>query len=431
MKTTIGIIVGSLLILTLAMMPANASDVTYKIRSTVYDNTDPSVGSGDFYWDANAFSSFWFQIKPGLSSEVLYIHNSVNSSEPIKLGDKIEEGDLYYVSKPQTKKAKIGGSDSGVTYIVDGVDLKKYYLMGFFGSQYVAMPKDPSDLSAGCKPDKIARILMEFDSDKKKQMFSGDEWKLADGWSLVVQQVDAGGNKVCLQLKRNGKEMNSAVLSGDMNLEAPERTYLYKDCDDNPVFYCYVDSIFRGMDADFVVFKYAYLRSDLISFESGDNYDIFDVEGFVVPAVMNGTNYAGSGSGTVLNTGDDALVMASNEDVTLDPDEIIDLYGGMYLKTEATSGSCLKMTLWKTCTITVPDEVVEEKVVEEEEEVVVIDMAEEDDSGSMHKVIDEVEDSSGPLSQDATVVKSSVTAPGFRLILCILGFLGAMTARRY
>jgi Protein of unknown function (DUF1608). len=57
------------------------------------------------------------------------------------------------------------------------------------------MPEDSSDLSAGCKPDNIARILLETDDDTKKQMFSGEEWDLAGGWSLVVQQVDVEGNK--------------------------------------------------------------------------------------------------------------------------------------------------------------------------------------------------------------------------------------------
>ena len=159
---------------------ANATDVNYKIRSTIYDNCDSSLSTGDYYWDANTFPGFWYQIKPGLSSELLYLYND-NSSSTFQLGDTIDEGDLYYVSKPQMKKTKIGGSDDESTYIVDDVDLKKYYLLGFFGSGYVAMPENPSSLSAGCKPDKIAKILVEYGSDDKKQLKSGEEWELADG----------------------------------------------------------------------------------------------------------------------------------------------------------------------------------------------------------------------------------------------------------
>uniref|UniRef100_UPI002413DFCD S-layer protein domain-containing protein n=1 Tax=Methanolobus psychrotolerans TaxID=1874706 RepID=UPI002413DFCD len=229
MNKITGIIIVLSVILVLTLMPASASDVTYNIRSTVYDSSDSFTPAGDFYWDANTFSGLWYQIKPGLSSEVLYFHNSVNASSTMQLGDKIAEGDLYYVSKPQMKKTKIGGMNDESTFIVDGVDLKKYYLMGFFGAQHVVMPEDPSSLSAGCQPDKIAKILMETDDDGKKQMLSGETWDLAGGWSLVVQQVDVEGKKVWLQLNKGGEEIDSAVVSGDTELANTERTYLYKD----------------------------------------------------------------------------------------------------------------------------------------------------------------------------------------------------------
>lgn len=434
MKKMTGISIAFMAIISLLVVPVNASDVTYKIRSNVYDNADPSQDAGDFYWDANSFSGFWYMIKPGLSSELLYFDNNINSSSTLQLGNTIEEGDLYYISKPQLKKTKIGGSDDGSTFIVDDVDLKKYYLLGFFGSGHVAMPEDPSDISAGCNPDKIAKILVQYGDDDKKQMFSGEEWELADGWSLLVQQVDVDGEKVWIQLKRDGKEVDSDVISVNMDLAKPERTYIYKDSDDNPVFYCYVDSIFRGTDTDFVVFKYAYLISDITIIETGSTYGVFEVDGFELPALVNGTDYAGSGAGTVLNTGDDAIVMSSNKDITLNPDRIIDLCSSMYLKTEDTSGSCLKMTLWKKCTISVPDAVVEEA---SEGEIVVVDLAEEGEENGVADAVndpsfttaDEVGMSSGSVDEEP-VVESSVIAPGFEIVFGILGLFCVVLTRR-
>ncbi|TQD27641.1 S-layer protein domain-containing protein [Methanolobus vulcani] len=419
----------------LMLIPASASDVTYQLRSSVYDNTDSSIKSGDFYWDANSFSGFWYQIKPGLSSEVLYFHNSANSSSTFQLGDKVVEDDLYYVSKPQLKTRKIGGSDDAATYIVDDVDLEKYYLMGFFGSMYLAMPENPSVLSDGCKPDKIAKILMEQKSEDKKQMFTGEEWKLAGGWSLVAQQIDVEGNKVWVELKKNGETIDSDVISAEVNLTRPQRTYLYKDSDDYPVFYCYVDSIFMGQTDEFVVFKYAFLRGDITCIESGGTYGAFDVTGFEVPAVMNGTNYAGSGSGTVLNTGDAALVMSSNNDITLDPDKIIDLYGNMYLKTENTKGSCLKMTLWKTCTITVADSVASEKDTEEDtiedeaEDVAVIDMAAKESETSSFTSKENI-DSATSEKESTSDVESSMKLPRFGLLVGALGIIAVLVFRK-
>lgn len=428
MKIMTGIFVTFLAFMILFTGSVNASEATYKIRSTVYDSTDSLTPAGDFYWDANSFSGFWFQIKPGLSSEVLYVLNEVNSSSVLQLGDEIKEGNLYYISKPQIKKTKIGGINDENTFIVDGVDLKKYYLMGFFGSQYVAMPEDTDNLSAGCKPDKIARILMESDDESKKQMYPGDEWQLADGWSLVVQQVDVDGNKVWVQLNKDGVEMDTAIITCDSNLTDTRRTYLYRDSDDNPVFYCYVDSIFRGTDTDFVVFTYPYLISNITTLETGDTYGVFDVDGFAVPSGINNINYAGSGANTVLNAGDNALIMSSNDDITLDPDQTIDLYGGMYLKTEDTASPCLKMTLWQTCTITVPDTAVQENDTADAG-IISVDMEDSKNTGISPSTKNEAE-ASGTDTQEPGMVESSFKMPGFEFILGILGLLGASGVKK-
>lgn len=427
MKKITGIIIALSVVIVILMMPVSAADVTYNIRSTVYDSSDSSTPVGDFYWDGNSFSGFWYQIKPGLSSEVLYFHNSVNASSTMKLGDKIAEGDLYYVSKPQMKKTKIGGMDDGSTFVVDGVDLKKYYLMGFFGSQYLAMPENSADLSAGCQPDKIAKILMETEDDKK-QMSPGDKWELAGGWSLFVQQVDVEGKKVWLQLNKGGEEIDTAIVSGDKELESTQRTYLYKDKDDNPVFYCYVDSVFQGAADSLVVFKYAFLRGDITTIQTGDSYGAFEVEAFKVPALMDGVNYAGSGSGTVLHTGDNALVMSSNKDITLNPDKTFDLYGGIYLKTEDTSSPVLKMALWKINTIKVPDQLVEQKA---EEEVIVVDFGkEEEQQEQAASVSDKTGATSTSGAEDVRTVESSAKAPGFEFLIGLLGLLGAARIRK-
>jgi hypothetical protein len=289
------------------------------------------------------------------------------------------------------------------------------------------MPEDPANISAGCQPDRIAKILMETD-DSKKQMSSGDKWELAGGWSLVVQQVDVEGKKVWLQLNKGGEEIDTAVVSGDKDLAGTERTYLYKDEDDNPVFYCYVDSVFQGTADSLVVFKYAFLRGDITTMQTGDSYGAFEVEGFEVPDVMNGANYAGSGTGTVLHSGDNALVMSSNKDITLNPDKAFDLYDGMYLKTEDTSSPVLKMTLWKTNTIKVPDPVVEQKT---EEEVVVVDFGKaEEQEEQAASVSDKAETTSTSGAEDANMVESSAKAPGFELLIGLLGLMGAARIRK-
>ena len=250
----------------------------------------------------------------------------------------------------------------------------------------------------------------------KSRCFSGEEWELAGGWTLVARQIDVEGNKVWLELKKNGEILDSAIVSATTDMTRPQKTYIYKNDDDFPLFYCYIDSIFRGSTSDFVTIKYASLRDNFTTIEKGDTYGTFDVTSFEIPAVMNGTNYAGTGSGTILNTGDPALVLSNNDEVILDPDELIDLYGGMYIKTENTRGSSLKMTLCKTCSITIPDqvsgkEIIEKGIIEEEtENVAVTDMRKK--SETLSSAQKETINSTFSGNETTSNVESSMKLPG-------------------
>ncbi len=419
-------IVGTIaMILVLSMITASAENVTYEFRSAVYDNKDPATSTGDFYWDANNFPALWYQIKPGLSSELFYIHNTWNSSSVMRLGDKVPYGDLYYVSKPQMKKTKIADLDDGNTFIVDDCDLEKYYLMGFFGAQHMAMPVDTSNLSKGCKPDEISRILM--DSDEKRNMFAGEEWQLPGGWSLVAQQIDIDGNKMYLELKKRGETVDTEVISTHMDRTKQEKTYIYKDGDDNPIFYCYVDSAFKGMDSDLVVLNYVFLRGDTIKINNGDTYGTFDVESFTVPGIMDGVDYAGSGPGTVLNTGDDALVMASNKDIVFSSDKDFDLYGDIYIRSEDTASPDLKLTLKKKFTIEVPDC----------SDTATAEVNNTTSGPTEEKALVSTDDTKALTSTEATepqqaaeVMKSSMKTPGFEILIGILRILAAAGIRK-
>jgi S-layer protein (TIGR01567 family) len=173
-----------------------------------------------------------------------------------------------------------------------------------------------------------------IDSDDKKALTTGDEWKFSGVWSLVVQQIDVKGNKVWLELKKDGETVDSEVLSTDASPKKQERTYLYKDSDDNPVFYCYAASAFRGATADLIVFEYVFLRGNIVEVNTDDTYGAFKVQGFTVPAVLDNVTYAGN---RVMNTGDDALVMVNSNIISLKAKQKYDLHGGIIIRTEDTT----------------------------------------------------------------------------------------------
>ncbi|WP_207205310.1 PGF-CTERM sorting domain-containing protein, partial [Methanolobus psychrotolerans] len=112
----------------------------------------------------------------------------------------------------------------------------------------------------------------------------------------------------------------------------------------------------------------------------------------------------------------------------------IDLYGGMYLKTEDTSSPVLKMTLWMTKTIKAPAsadaKVVEEEAVKEDD-VVVVDLAEANNEKETTASVDDRKESSPAYDAgDNKVVESSVKAPGFEILIGLLGLLGAAMFRK-
>ena len=425
MQEKMKVLIIALFLLVFAL-PVNAADVTYEIRSTVYDNSNPSIAAGDFYWEANTFPAFWYQIGGGRSSEVLYIHNTWNSSARLQLGDTIPEGDLYYVSKPAIRRSKIGGSDPAGTFMVNGVDLERYYLMGLFGAQHVVMPTDPSSPSAGCKPNEIARIFI--DSDDKKTMTTGEEWKFSGGWSLVVQQIDVKGNKVWLELKKDGKVVDTDVLSTDAALTKQERTYLYKDSDDIPVFYCYAASAFRGATTDLVVFEYVFLRGDIIEINTDDAYGAFKVQGFTIPAVLDNVTYAGN---RVMNTGDDALVMASSKSISLKSEQDIDLHDGISICIEDTTAPDLKFTLRKKVTAQVDDCPECPECPQENTDSGNNGVSNASDA-DMQAVPDttETESTIKQPEADSPATGSSVAAPGFGVLFALLGIIVAARMKR-
>ncbi|RLB32598.1 MAG: hypothetical protein DRH12_19325 [Deltaproteobacteria bacterium] len=212
--------------------------------------------------------------------------------------------------------------------------------MGFFGDEYLALDNDPSVL---------AKLLIEYDSSDKKTLSTGEEWELAEGWSLVAQQIDLDGNKVWLELKKDGTTIDSAIIDSDA-VVATDRTYVYEDSDDRAIFYCYIDAVFRGVESNVVQLKYVFLRSDnLLEIDNGDTFGNFDVKGFTIPAGSAVIGQAPAG-GAALAANDVALYMRSNTDITLDADDDDTIYGDVILHT-ADDAATLRCYLQKTVTI--------------------------------------------------------------------------------
>ncbi|RLG22360.1 hypothetical protein DRN72_02215, partial [Methanosarcinales archaeon] len=277
-----------LVLFALVAVPASATEVSeLEIRSSVQDATAANIAT--FTITADDFAAFWYDIDDGVSSEVLYYDNGAGASNPngplgLAAGGSnvIDEDELYYLSAPQQVDSEIGlafadanGNDKidpGETFVPEDADIATYYKIGLFGDEYVALDGDPSEL---------AKLIIEFDSSDKKTLQTGEEWELGEGLSLVPMQIDLDGEKVWLQLKKNGVEIDSEVIDASSSATDLQRTYVYEDDDDRAIFYCYVDAVFRGTESNIVQLKYVFLRSDdVMELDTGDDYGVFEIKSF-------------------------------------------------------------------------------------------------------------------------------------------------------
>ena len=180
-----------------------------------------------------------------------------------------------------------------------------YWIEGFMAEEYIAIDNNA---------DKLSKLLLEFEDDDKKTLAVGEEWYLGGGFSLVANQIDLEGSKVLFMLNKDGKNLDTEVVSTN---SPSEKVYTYTadigNEEDIPVFSCYVDAVFRGTDSNLVQVMYVFLiDDDVMEINSGDTYSIMEV-----------------------NTASKSGISMTNEDDTidLDTDSEEQIMGNMYFKT--------------------------------------------------------------------------------------------------
>lgn len=375
--------------------------------------SDFSNPTGDVAITADDFAAFWYDVDDGKSSELVYIDNNQGDNR-LDLDDTIAKGDMYYVSKPQKVQSEIGKA-FGAPFKPEDADLANYYKMGLFGDEYIALDGNP---------DELAKLLIEFGASDKKTLSTGEEWELGEGWSLVPQQIDLDGNKVWLQLKKNGVEVDSGIIDTSTGATPMSKTYVYEDSDDRAIFYCYVDAVFRGVESNIVQLKYVFLRSDnVLKIESEDTFGNFDVAGFSVGATdpFVGATLAG---GDTLAAGDKALVMESNTAITLDADDDDALYGDVVIHTADTTSPTLRFFLQKSVTVegaptAEETPAVEETPVAEETPAVEENVTEE----NVTAPVNETPAEETPAEETPAETPAPTPTPGFEALFAVAGLL--------
>ncbi len=211
-----------------------------------------SITTGsDMHLDGFNFSAFQYSIKkppshPLATVESLKLHFASNGT--------IKEDDAVYTTN--TCKGSMR-------------------FIWFMGCEYRSLDPDKANL--------LSKILICFDKydapaegNTKKTLATGETWELKEGYSLVASQVDLVGNKVYLNIYKNGEAVHDEVLT-------PGDYFVYNetidDVEDITLFTCHVDSAFRGTDSNVVILSVVRQYSDNPKkIGIGDEYGDFEVK---------------------------------------------------------------------------------------------------------------------------------------------------------
>jgi S-layer protein (TIGR01567 family) len=224
----------------------------YELRGTVAEGIEKLT------WTPLNFEGFYYDIDEGIQTEKLELKDINDRSIP--------KNQLVYTSTPA--QVSFEHSDWG-KYNVIGFMAKKYfagYPSGAFGSS-----SSVDIISDGL----LSKVLI--DEDDKKSVYSGSALILEEGYTLNIVQVDKNGDKVMVTLTKDGKEVDTSIISGS-------GTYIYEkdlgDSDDVPIIAIHFDSIFSGTESNAVFVKGIFqISEDYLEIEDGDTFGKMQVTG--------------------------------------------------------------------------------------------------------------------------------------------------------
>jgi S-layer protein (TIGR01567 family) len=260
----------AILVLAVAMVGAASADEvttvdTVEVRGEVKYEAHATAG---IEWDAQNFAAFWYDLDDDLSTENLTLTAGAVSDTD----RTIDEDNLTYTTHPVWQEYELHENEK---LVVDGDDYNLstgYYIEGWMAEKYIAVNDNA---------DTLVKLLVEFEDDDKKTLSTGESWDLGSGFALTPQQIDLEGDKVWLRLEKDGKELDSEVVTtgeADRNNSVYTYTADLANEEDVPVFSCLVDAVFRGTDSNIVQVEYVFLiDNDVLEIDTSETYGAMEV----------------------------------------------------------------------------------------------------------------------------------------------------------
>ena len=299
---------------------------TYDVRGTVID---PSKTT-EFSWTPYNFEGFYYDIDDDVGTEKL--------KATISSGSKIEEKDLIYTTSPQPVDFKFK-------------NWGKYDVIGFMADKYFAGYNNETrftDEASAINEGQLRRILR--DSDDSQTIASGSVLSFEEGYELRIKQVDLNGNKVYLALAKDGKEVDSKVVTPSVDPTDRASNYMYKvsmgSIKDVPMIIAHIQSVFRSTESDLATVDAVFQVSENPeSVEEGEVHGKMKVE----------------------TLGTDGITMRNDGTISLGRGRVIEIMENLRIEVADSSKRLLAPIATKTpggnkMTISLPDGVVNQPV---------------------------------------------------------------------
>ena len=350
---------------------------TYEVRG--------EVAEGDFKWDATNFAGFFYDVNDDVSTESLSVTG-------LKGGNVIPENGLVYETTTQMVDFEFSKPSIG---------WDQFPVIGFFAEEYIPLNED--------KADKLAKLVL--DSDDKYTIRTGEQLELGEGYTIEAKQVDVDGEKVWLELQKDGEFVDDeiiSVVSGSDNTWEVELDDI-QDEDDVVVLRVHVNQVFQGAVDSIAQIEGLWLidYANAMTIESDDEFgDLNDVS-------ING-----------------ATLKISNEDTfTLTRDDDVEIGQGMLFKVADTAASELRY--YPFVEKTIGGEGVEEP--EEEGNETEVDENETEVEEPTEEVTEPTEEATEP-TEEATeeepteepTTEAEGSTPGFGVVLGLVGLLAVV-----
>ncbi len=381
---------------------------TYELRGQVQKVEEGATPS----WTPKTFSGFYYDIDDDLGNEAIEMAITNNKLE--------EPNGVKYTTTSQLNDFDFG-------------DWGWYNSIGFLGENYFAGYSENNVAVNGVeiapelyKQSTDRNLLVDeqllkvmTDDDTEMTVTSGTPLKLQEGYELSIKSIDIDGNKVYLELSKDGSVVDSKVISPSKDgATMSDKTYYYKkdigDTKDLVIIAAHFKNAFRGADQNLATIDGIFQVSDTAS----------DVE---VDTEYDKMRIASVTSDTItMDNKDNSITLSKNKDTTL--------MAGIGIKTadqdDITAENPLRFYIFKSVTIegaetTETTEVapVAEPVAAEETPINETPAAEEPVAVEPTAEVNETPAAAEPAAEPAAAGNETKKEPGFESIFAITGLL--------